>query len=53
MTTITISIPDALKAEITQYNKDNPYNKLPISVICQQAIVAELEKRKGSYNDIE
>jgi metal-responsive CopG/Arc/MetJ family transcriptional regulator len=43
---INISIPDNLKAEIDDYNHNNPYTKINISKIAQSAIDEKLKEMK-------
>lgn len=39
-----IYIPVELKAQVTEYNKANKYNKINISQVCQDALFRKLQE---------
>jgi hypothetical protein len=43
-TRINITIPDELKAQMDEYNRQNPYNKIIVSREAQNAIYNKLKE---------
>jgi len=44
---ICVSVPEELKTQVEEYNKDNPYAKINVSQVAQAAIHETLMAKKA------
>ena len=48
----SVSLPDALKDRLTEYNRRHPGDKIIVSGICVEALEKKLDEVEGVINNV-